>query len=132
MLVPSNAIKNNNHEDNPMCHDSGIENVITKLVNLIGMETSEANYCYMECTPPNWTFKDSFNPYCNSGYITFNLEYIMDKQKVFLLMMVQSYWNLVNVNMRVFITIVMHNTHTITNYLEKDLKPETLLLRSKV
>lgn len=48
MLVPGSAIKNNNQEDNLMCHDSGMENLITKLVNLIGIENSEANYCCME------------------------------------------------------------------------------------
>jgi hypothetical protein len=44
MLVPSSAIKNNNHEDNLMCHDSGMENLIIKLVNLIRKENSETNY----------------------------------------------------------------------------------------
>jgi len=56
MLVPSSAIKNNNHDDNLMCHDSGMENVITKLANLIGKENSEANYCCMECASPNLIF----------------------------------------------------------------------------
>lgn len=54
--MPSSAIKNYNHDDNLMCHDSGMENVVTKLVNLTGMEKPEANYCCTECTPPNLIF----------------------------------------------------------------------------
>jgi len=55
-MFTSGAIKNNNQEDNLMCRDSGMENAITKLVNLIGKENSEANYCCMECTPPDLIF----------------------------------------------------------------------------
>jgi len=46
--------------------------------------------------------------------------------------MVQSYWNLVSVNLRVFVIDIMYDTHIMTNYVEKDQKPETLLLKSKV